>query len=417
MALGIFSITACGSNIDVMNNKQEVKKSEETIYTYTDMDSVMYSKGEYSVRDLPCEAGNELGTLTLNEEVIITGQCNETRWMRINYNDETVYIDIKHLKAKVKDEAQIEIATGEILENLKAFNAENSQYSSDILDSSDNTSEVNVLSATENVEEVNNSGEIKSSQTYIVNGIDIRSGDYNGDGINDNNGHTWYKGQTWTASNGVVLKIVDAYKVGPGQLNAYDCVFLDGTQNIEPTSDFMQAYNEYLGRLDKTSISPDGLPDVITVSSKQTTINDDDASYVAYKTAFDELWKQQNGSEWAKLAVADRDQDGILDKIYLLESASGSFGSMWTLEYDSDDNLWTLTLKSSVTALIWDSILNSMRMINPDADAIYNAIYQDCYHGYPGLELISSGTSNWVTIGNTQLRVTMSNGILYYDIK
>ena len=105
------------------------------------------------------------------------------------------------------------------------------------------------------------------------------------------------------------------------------------------------------------------------------------------------------------------------DKIYLLESASGSFGSMWTLEYDSDDNLWTLTLKSSVTALIWDSILNSMRMINPDADAIYNAIYQDCYHGYPGLELISSGTSNWVTIGNTQLRVTMSNGILYYDIK
>ena len=68
---------------------------------------------------------------------------------------------------------------------------------------------------------------IITSLPYIVNGIDIRDSDYNGDGVNDNNGNTWYEGQTWTASNGVVLRIADAYEVQPGQLNSYDCVIRD----------------------------------------------------------------------------------------------------------------------------------------------------------------------------------------------
>ena len=52
-------------------------------------------------------------------------------------------------------------------------------------------------------------------------------------------------------------------------------------------------------------------------------------------------------------------------------------------------------------------------MVTPDADAIFNAIYQDCYYGYPGLELDSLKVSNWITIGNSQLRVSAKNGIVF----
>ena len=44
---------------------------------------------------------------------------------------------------------------------------------------------------------------------YIVNGIDIRNGDNDGDGISDNHQNTWYEGRTWTSSAGYVLRVAD----------------------------------------------------------------------------------------------------------------------------------------------------------------------------------------------------------------
>lgn len=253
---------------------------------------------------------------------------------------------------------------------------------------------------------------------YIVNGIDIRSGDTDGDGWNDVHQNTWYAGQVYHASNGVTLRIADGFKIVPGQGNAA-AVFYDRTENIEPNSDFMKAFDEYTGETKTHQVSVSDLPAVATVSSKQTTIDDTNSSFVAYKQAFDPLWGYQNtGSDGAlsQLQPYDRNQDGVIDGIGLLDTAA-TFSYIWTMDYDAVNGYWKLTIEGNYTELIWNSILNSLRMITPDADAVYNAIYQGCYNGYPGLECENYEISNWITLGSTELRVDLTGSYIVYNIK
>ena len=244
---------------------------------------------------------------------------------------------------------------------------------------------------------------------YIVNGIDIRSGDVDGDGDNDNNGNTWYDGQTWTASNNVTIRIADGYDVN-ASFPHWDSVFVDGTENIEPGSDFMNAFNEYIGYLELNNISTANLPQISTPASKQTTINKSDGSFVAYKAAFDPLWQNQNGSSLAQLQALDANHDGTFDGLGLLD-ALGSLGYIWTMQYDAGNGYWKLTIKGNYTELIWNSIHNSIRMITPDGDAVYNAIYEDCYNYY------FESTDTFYPVGNTEVMVTLGDGTLYYYIR
>ena len=242
---------------------------------------------------------------------------------------------------------------------------------------------------------------------YIVNGIDIRSGDVDGDGISDNHQNTWFEGRTWTSSAGYVLRVADGFEIYPGNMNVYS-VFIDGTEDLRPGSDFMLAYDEFTGRAYKTQISAADLPNVVPVSTKQTTINPSYPSFVAYKKAFDPLWQKQNGANLAQLQPYDANQDGIIDGIGLL-SLLGSSGYMWQMDYKADKGYWVLTIKSNYTELIWDSIHNSISMITPDADAVFDTIYYSYYSGDGALVV---NYNQWVTIGNTQVQATDGGHIL-----
>lgn len=78
-----------------------------TAYTYTDMDKTMYAQKSVNVRELPTTDGQKLGTLALNQEVKVTGQCAETAWYRIVYNDGVAYVSDKYLgDAKVEEAVQ-----------------------------------------------------------------------------------------------------------------------------------------------------------------------------------------------------------------------------------------------------------------------------------------------------------------------
>lgn len=249
---------------------------------------------------------------------------------------------------------------------------------------------------------------------YIVNGRDIRNGDFDGDGVTDNHGNTWYQGQVFVGSNNVKVRIADGYDVKPMLPNP-DAVFRDGTENIEPGSDWQIAVNEYLGRADINNVTGDNLPQVNTVSSKQTTINDTDPSYLAYKAAFDPVWQVQNKGTYVEgglsmLQTFDKGHDGTVDGIGLIDSM-GSLNYMWTLEYDYINGCWKLEILGNYTELIWNSIHNSIRMITPDADAVYNAIYQDCYNYY------FESTDVFYPIGNTEVMVSIKNGTIYYYIR
>lgn len=238
---------------------------------------------------------------------------------------------------------------------------------------------------------------------YIVNGVDIRDGDFNNDGINDNYGNTWYEGKTWTASNGVTLRIADGYT-----WNHPQAVFSDGTEDRSPNSDFMHAFHEFTGETSLSEISAADLPLVNLATSKQTSINRNDPSFIAYKVAFDPLWSYQVGASYTSLSQLQVLEDGI----GLLETLTG--GYIWEMHYDSANGYWKLILKSNMTELEWNSIRNSLRMITPDGETIYNEIYQVCYYDNPTFP----DYDMWVTIGGSEVMVSSPDyGFIYFYIR
>ena len=81
----------------------------QAVYTYTDMSATMYAQQTVNVRDLPSTDGNKLCALSTNQEVQVTGQCNETSWYRITYNGNEVFVSNNYLgdsKVEVKQPEQ-----------------------------------------------------------------------------------------------------------------------------------------------------------------------------------------------------------------------------------------------------------------------------------------------------------------------
>lgn len=70
---------------------------EQSPYSFTDMSAIMYAQKAVNVRDLPDTDGNKVGGLSINDEVTVTGQCNETGWYRIDCNGVTAYVSNSYL--------------------------------------------------------------------------------------------------------------------------------------------------------------------------------------------------------------------------------------------------------------------------------------------------------------------------------
>ena len=69
-------------------------------YTYTDLDQTMYAKQTVNVRSIPSADGEKLGSLSLNDEAHVTGQCNESGWYRIEYNGGIGYVSNNYLASE-----------------------------------------------------------------------------------------------------------------------------------------------------------------------------------------------------------------------------------------------------------------------------------------------------------------------------
>ena len=75
----------------------EIVEKKVVVYTYTELNQTMYAKSSVNYRDNPSIDGMQLGKLKTNEEVHVTGQCNETGWYRIEHGDEEVYVSNNYL--------------------------------------------------------------------------------------------------------------------------------------------------------------------------------------------------------------------------------------------------------------------------------------------------------------------------------
>lgn len=92
----------------------ENENTEEEFYTYTELNQTMYAKSSVNVRDLPCAEGEKLGGLSYAEEVTVTGQCNETSWYRIVYEETVAYVSNNYLvEEKPVDTTNTGTSTGD----------------------------------------------------------------------------------------------------------------------------------------------------------------------------------------------------------------------------------------------------------------------------------------------------------------
>lgn len=77
--------------------KQEETTVKQKVYTYSDLDKKMYVKSAVNVRNLPSIDGEKIGGLSKGQEVVVTGQCNETKWYRIIYRDKVAFVSNNYL--------------------------------------------------------------------------------------------------------------------------------------------------------------------------------------------------------------------------------------------------------------------------------------------------------------------------------
>lgn len=79
---------------------EEETTTTESKYTFTDLQgSIMYVTGSVNVRSLPSTEGEIYFVYHLNDEVWVTGQCNETGWYRVDIEGHDCYISPQYISS------------------------------------------------------------------------------------------------------------------------------------------------------------------------------------------------------------------------------------------------------------------------------------------------------------------------------
>ena len=95
-------------------------------YSFEEMAETKYAKSTVNVRSLPTSDGEKLGGLSTNDEVKVTGKCNETGWYRIEYSDGIAYVSDEYLvdekvEAKASTPAASSLPTYATYAEAKAY--------------------------------------------------------------------------------------------------------------------------------------------------------------------------------------------------------------------------------------------------------------------------------------------------------
>lgn len=128
-------VTETEEPTEVVEEVTEVPESTEVVevspYTYTDLSQTLYAQSTVNVRDLPEQTGAKVGSLTTNQEVTVTGQCNETGWYRISYNGGEGFVSNSYLGSeKVKSQSTASSNSGESTKSESASQSSQSTAAS-----------------------------------------------------------------------------------------------------------------------------------------------------------------------------------------------------------------------------------------------------------------------------------------------
>lgn len=235
-------------------------------------------------------------------------------------------------------------------------------------------------------------GNIKEVQAAEESADSVLEFDVNPDGslTYEDLQHRWTTGTTWRASNGVELKINDASAaaVKAGLVGSTAAIWYeDPDADPVPNSPYEVALAEFIYGTDeaylngKDRVNPEvvdisKLPDIPLASSKQTSVIETDESR-AYEEAYDTMYGFQKTGKWEAnpAALLQFGFDGGKG-IGLTEMG---MGYIWTLEHNGSE--WVVTINSNLSELAWDGLHNSLRLVSPDGETLFHAIYEDMYYG------------------------------------
>lgn len=104
----------------------ETTTAADAGYTYSELTQTMYAKSAVNVRDLPSTDGKKIGSLKANQEITVTGKCNQTGWYRFDWNNTTGYVSDKYIVS--------EKPVSNVTANTGNSNTAGNQYASNTVD-------------------------------------------------------------------------------------------------------------------------------------------------------------------------------------------------------------------------------------------------------------------------------------------
>ncbi len=234
----------------------------------------------------------------------------------------------------------------------------------------------------------------------------------------------WKRVVMVTASNGVSVKAItfdENVEDSNGNIvrNAAYLPICDGEgKDLEPTSPFMNAYNEIyytswapIGH--DFSVASDAVLPVTTFKRDSLDVND--ASLQAFKLAMDKKRAQVDGREYY-----DKSQNGILvnDQVSLFYDGimeMDSCGSiLWWFRRVGD--YWEFKISKVPKEYQWAAIKNVFHYLTPDGDDLYQLFYDDFYFG---CDDVLPTYDDWYPYGSSQVMIedTRNRGHVIYDFK
>lgn len=218
--------------------------------------------------------------------------------------------------------------------------------------------------------------------------------------LNDVN---WWELTTYTASNGVVIKILPVEQGSPFPI-------LDGVgADTEPNSPYNNAIDEILGReIERASdyVSFD-IP-ITSYKKGYIDIENVDKNLYNYKKEYDLIYRTQAGRDTSLTTYYSFNMEIYRNSIQVIDVGGGS---LWTFDYNGD--YWQFRLNANVNELQWQAIRNVLRFLTPDAEQLYKVIREDWYYGSD----VIKEYNEWFAVGNSyiyQVDTTNLGYGLYY---
>lgn len=313
-------------------------------------------------------------------------------------NNETPEVEVVNTEAS--EEVIIDAISNEIAEaSTSETSLENEAVNEASTEATVETKEVEedteeVISAgyepiVEEVEVIEASTETTSIQTSndssMVSGVDYSE---------------WTKKQTYTASNGVTIKIKDSASPEWAGNGASGDIIYDG--DLRPDSAYMKAVDEYLGAME-LQLSVSDLPNLPASSIKRTSFPKDDPAFVDYMNKSEALLKQQSVDSSICYGF---DASGVS-----IVSMMG--GKPWELRYNGSS--WQVTIYGNMSEVCWNGLKTCIKLVSPDGEQLFNEFYTQCYQDNPTFP----DYDMWVNIGSSQAMASGDSdlGLVYFYFK